>query len=75
MEMFLRILSVRACCSGRHDENDGNDESVKGKSLSEDHHQDKGNKDILLTIGAYTSITNNADSEASSEGGKSTAEA
>ena len=54
-------------CSALHDENNSNDESIKGKSLGEDHHKDKGDKDVVLAIGANTSITNNTDGETGSQ--------
>ena len=54
--------------SAGHYEHDGNDKSVKGEGLGEDHHEDEGNKDILLSISTYTSITNNTNGQTSSKG-------
>ena len=62
-------------CSGGHDEDDGDDEAVESERLSEDHHEDEGNQNILLSVGAHTSISNNTNSETSSERRKTTAEA
>ena len=52
-----RVLSL--VYSAGHDEDDCNNESVKCESLSEDHHENEGNKDILLSVGTNTCITNN----------------
>jgi len=51
--------------SRRHYEDNGDNEAVKGESLSEDHHQNERNQNILLSVGADTSITDNTDSKAS----------
>ena len=61
-----RVLSMFD--SAGHHEHDGDDEAVKGEGLGEDHHENEGNKDILLTVGTYTGITNNANSQTCSEG-------
>ena len=63
-----------ASSSGGHYENNGDDEAVKSEGLSEDHHENERNQNILLSVGAHTSVTHNTDSEASGQGGKSTAE-
>lgn len=60
--------------SAGHYENNGDNESVKGEGLSEDHHENERNQNILLSVGAHTSVTHNTDSKASGQGGKSTAE-
>lgn len=66
--------SVLSCSAGHYEDN-GDDEAVEGESLSEDHHKDQGNQNILLAVRAHTSVANNTDSKTSSKGGKSTAEA
>ena len=71
----LAYLCLFCVCSGGHDEDDGDDEAVKGERLSEDHHKDECNQNILLSVGADTSITNNTDSETCSKRGKTAAEA
>ena len=60
-------------CS-RRGEHDGDDETVKGQSLSEDHHKNESDQDISLGVATDTSVTNNSNAEASSEGGKTAAE-
>ena len=60
-------------CSAGHDEDDGDDEAVESERLSEDHHQDERNQNILLSVGADTSITHNTDSETCGERGKTAA--
>ena len=54
--------------SAGHDEHNSNDEAVKGESLSEDHHKDKSNQNILLPVGANTSITDDSNGETGGEG-------
>ena len=61
--------------SGRHYEDNGNDEAVKGERLGKDHHQNERNQNILLAVGADTSVADNTDSQTSSQGGKSAAKA
>ena len=53
--------------SRRHNEDNSDNESVKSEGLSEDHHQNERNQNILLSVGADTSITDNTDSKASGE--------
>ena len=53
--------------SSLHDEDNGNDESIESKGLSEDHHKDEGDEDIVLSIGAYTSISNYSNGETCSQ--------
>ena len=67
-----RAPSLVRSASGEHN---GDDESVKGESLGEDHHENKSDKDISLSISTDTSVTDDTDAEASSEGGETTAEA
>ena len=55
--------------------NDSNDEAVKTESLSEDQDKDHTNEDVFLSIGTDTSITDNTNSEASSQGGEADAQA
>jgi hypothetical protein len=56
-------------------EHDGDNESVKGESLSEDHHENKGDQDIPLGVSTNTGVTDDTDAKTSSEGGETTAEA
>ena len=55
--------------------NDGNNESVKTESFSEDQDKDHTNEDVFLGVGADTSVTDNTNGEASSQGGETDAQA
>merc|ERR1712147_208691 len=55
-------------------EDEGNNQTVQTQSLSEDKNQDDADKQLgLAGVGTDTSITNNANSNASSKAGKTTA--
>ena len=70
---WFRSGAGRNCsCRG---EDDGDNESVKGESLGEDHHEDKSDQDISLGVSTDTGITDDTNAETGSEGGKTTAEA
>jgi len=51
--------------SGGKDDSD--DEAVKGKSLGEDHHKDKGDQDISLGVTTDTSITDDTNAKTSGQ--------
>ena len=65
-------------CSGRLDagasEDDGDNQSVETESLSENKDENHADVDVLLGVGAYTSITYNTNAETGAEGGKAAAE-
>ena len=54
---------------------DGDNEAVKGESLSEDHHKNEGDQDISLSVTTDTSISDDTNAKSSGEGRESTAEA
>ena len=64
----VRLISIVFPCSRGHDEDDGDNEAVEGEGFSEDHHEDEGNEDILLSIGTHTSVTDNANGKTSGKG-------
>ena len=55
--------------------NDSDNESVKGESLCEDHHKNKGDQDISLSVSTDTGITDDTNAKTSSEGGETAAQA
>ena len=57
----------------RRGQNNSDNESVKGKSLGENHHEDKGDQDISLSVSTDTSVTNNTNAETSGKGRQTTA--
>ena len=57
----------------RRGQNNSDNESVKGKSLGENHHEDKGDQDISLSVSTDTGVTNNTNAETSSKGRQTTA--
>ena len=73
--LFQTSCLISLVASAGHYKHDGDDKAVKGESLGEDHHKDQSNKDILLSVGSYTSIANHANSQACGKGWKSTAKA
>lgn len=64
--------SLARSSRGKHD---GDNEAVKGKSLSEDHHKNEGDQDISLSVTTDTSISDDTNAKSSGEGRESTAEA
>ena len=54
------------------DEHDGDDESIEGESLSEDHHKNEGDQDISLGVSTNTGVTDHTDAETGSKGGETT---
>ena len=55
-------------------EDEGNNQTVKAKGLREDKNQNDTNEKLWLTsVGANTSVTNNANSNTGSKAGKATA--
>ena len=52
-------------CSSRG-KNDSDDEAVKGESLGEDHHKNKGDQDISLGVTTDTGITDDTNAESGS---------
>lgn len=68
--------SCRSCTSaGRVGQNDGNDQSVETKRLTEDENQNDTDEDILLGGSAHTCITSNTDSKSCRERRKTAAQA
>ena len=61
--------------SRRHYEDNGDNEAVKGESLSEDHHKNESDQDISLSVTTDTSITDDTDAKSGGERGESTAQA
>ncbi len=64
----------RSSHSSARREHNGDDETIKSQSLSEDHHENKGDQDISLGVSTDTSVTDDANAKASGEGGETTAE-
>ena len=76
MQEFNQLLlafCLRFACSRGHYEDNGDDEAVQGEGLSEDHHQNERNQNILLSVRADTSITNDTNGETGGQRGKSAA--
>jgi hypothetical protein len=65
-------LSTECSSRGKHD---GDNESVKGESLGEDHHENKGDQDIPLGVSTDTGVTDDTNAKTGGEGGETTAEA
>ena len=58
-----------SACSLRED--DGDDHAVQTEGLTEDKNKDHADEDgLLLSVGSHTSVTYDADSETSCEGGE-----
>ena len=45
-------------------QDDGDDETVEGKSLGENHHENDGNKDVAVLVSMDASLAADANSEA-----------
>lgn len=56
--------------SSIHNHDDGDNKAVEGEGFSEDHHKNERNQNILLPIGANTSVANDTNGQTSSEGGQ-----
>lgn len=63
----------RSSADGGGGEDDSYNQSVKAESLSENKDENHSDVDVLLGVGAYTSITDNSNAESGSEGGETTA--
>lgn len=50
------------CSAGGED--DSNDESIEGDSLTEDHHQHNSHIDVTSAVGSNSGVTNVANAEA-----------
>ncbi len=61
-------------CSARG-QDDGDDETIQSEGFSEDHHKNKGDQDISLSVTTNTGITDDTDAKSGGEGGETTAEA
>ena len=59
---------MRSVVVGEGWQNDGDNQTVQTKSLSEDENKDDSDVDVLLSIGTDTSITSDTNAETGSEG-------
>ena len=69
------MRSSRSSFRSRSGKHDSDDEAIKGESLGEDHHKDKSNQDISLSVATNTSVTNDTNAETGSEAGETASEA
>jgi len=70
-EFIYHLSQVFFVCSR---EDDSNNETVESKGFSENEDEDHAYVYVFLSVGTYTGITDNSDSESSSECGETTAE-
>merc|ERR1719469_1516731 len=68
------FCTSRSSGSGGGGEDNGHNQSVKTESLSENENKDHSDVDVFLSVSAHTSITDNSNAEAGSEGGETATE-
>lgn len=64
---------LTSCSAGS--KNDGDDESIEGKRLCENHHQNESDQDISLGVSSNTGVTDDTNAESSGEGRETAAQA
>jgi hypothetical protein len=71
-EVIFHLSQVFFFACSRED--DSNNETVESEGFSKNEDEDHAYVDVFLRVGTYTGITDNSNSESSSEGGETTAE-